>query len=77
MAIDFNQFRREFGENIRHLRIASKLTVPQLAELASMPARRLTQIENGYAVPLIPDIYNLASALCVSAASLLPTLTKK
>ncbi|MEP7018710.1 MAG: helix-turn-helix transcriptional regulator, partial [Actinomycetota bacterium] len=60
-----------FGTYVRSQRRLARLTLRQVAELASISNPYLSQIEHGMALPSISVISSLAEALSVSAETML------
>jgi len=66
-----DQLYDAFGAYVRGQRHLARLTLRQVAELASISNPYLSQIEHGLALPSIAVIGALANALSVSAESML------
>ena len=66
-----DQLYDAFGAYVRSQRHLARLTLRQVAELASISNPYLSQIEHGLALPSIAVIGALANALSVSAESML------
>ena len=61
--MDPEQFRRSLGQMIRRLRREKRLTQEVLAELASVNAKHLGEVEQGKANPTVGILLKLASGL--------------
>jgi transcriptional regulator with XRE-family HTH domain len=64
--------RKTFGNHLRELRLARKLTQEELADLAGMHFTYIGQIERGKRNPSLINLEKIAKALKVNAGTLLP-----
>ena len=62
----------ELGRRLRSVREAQALSVSELARLAGLSRRHLTEVEAGRANPSLTCLFDLAGGLGVAAADLLP-----
>jgi transcriptional regulator with XRE-family HTH domain len=58
--------KKEFGEKLRKLRKAKKLSMRKLALFADIDHSQVRKIEKGEISPTVPTIYSLAEALGVT-----------
>lgn len=63
---------KQFGENIRKFRKRLGITQEQLADEAKIERSYMGTIERGERNPTLLKVYNIAKALKVKAAQLLP-----
>lgn len=60
------KFQKDFGKNLKHLRLAKNLTQLDLAVLVDMETTSISRIENGRTNITLKTIYKLSNALEVS-----------
>ncbi|MFO0840857.1 MAG: helix-turn-helix transcriptional regulator [Gemmataceae bacterium] len=60
-----------FGETLRRLRLAGKLSQAELAKRSGLSARNVQNWEQGHRVPRAPSLLALARALGVTVDTLL------
>ena len=65
------QYREEFAANLKHARLAQKMTQKQLAGLLDIATPSLSQYENGIIEPTLKNLVRLANILDTSTDSLL------
>jgi transcriptional regulator with XRE-family HTH domain len=65
------QIIRQFGENLKSIRLEKELSLRQLAHLADMSHNGIHEIEKGIANPSLTTIITLARALGVEPAALI------
>jgi transcriptional regulator with XRE-family HTH domain len=70
-SLDPEQFRRNLGQMIRRLRREKRLTQEDLAELASVNAKYLGDVELGKANPTLLILLKVSSALGLEMSDLL------
>lgn len=64
------EFKREFGEKVKSLRISLNLTQEQVCEKARIAVQTLSSIETGVNFPSYPVLARLSDALETSPAKL-------
>lgn len=64
--------RKRFGNHLRELRLARKLTQEELADRAGMHFTYIGQIERGLRNPSLVNLEKIAQALKIKAGELLP-----
>jgi transcriptional regulator with XRE-family HTH domain len=76
---DFNEFYEEVGRRIREARKRRNpcLTQQELAKLVSLSRTSITNVEKGRQKVLLHTLADIAGALQVSPASLLPDLANE
>lgn len=67
-----DEIKRQFGKQLRKLRLEKRLTQEGLADKAGMHFTYVGQIERGRRNPSLVNLHKLAKALKVSAGQLLP-----
>lgn len=63
--------KKEFGKNLRKLRLSKNLTQEELADRAGLHFTYVGQIERGVRNPSLVNLYKLAKALKVTGGQLL------
>lgn len=71
MSHDLRQLPKRFGDAVRGVRIAAKLTQMTVAERADLTLNYVGEIERGEKLASLETVVRLASALSLSAAELM------
>ncbi len=65
---------QRLGAQIREVRLARRMTQAQLGESADISAGYVAQVEAGTALPSIPAVRRMATALAIPVSSLMAAL---
>ena len=66
-----------FGEVIRHLRKANKISQEKLAEVSNLDRSFISMLECGHKQPSLITIFQLAKAFNISASNILSNVEDK